>query len=162
MAYTKILDVISALECARAALQGSWRSIHLYSPVVDPEILGSTSVLDQMREQIKDTPKLEVQLLLPPAQTWMRSNPALVDWISKMPSVVRARTVAREHLPQRPESRHTFIIGDGERLLRITDNDQYRGSYEATAAGESRQLISFFQELWPHAKDDPELRRYHI
>ena len=145
-----------------ALLAATQRSLHLYTPHLDPRLYNDSQVLDTIRAQVSRQPRLRFYLLLPPAARWRSDCPQLLQLAERLTSALSLRTLAPEEARERQEFLQSFAIADQRSLLHQPDPRHFVGSYTASGSGKARELFNFFMEIWEKAAPDPELRRLHL
>lgn len=143
-------------------VDGIQRSLHLYTPYVEPRLYNDNEVLDAIRAKIVERPRLRFQLLLPPAASWRRSCPRLLHLLERLSSAMELRTLGKNEPRERPEFAQEFMIADQTALLHLADPRRCLGSHDQAAFGKARELLNFFTEIWEKSQPDPELRRLRL
>ncbi len=138
------------------------RSIHLYTPELDPRLYNDPQVLDAIRLQISRQPRLRLYLLLPPAARWRGACPRLLQLAERLTSALSLRTLPANEPRERPEFLQAFAIADQRSLLHQPEPRHFVGSYTAQGSARARELLNFFMEIWEKAAPDPELRRLYL
>lgn len=158
--------VLEGLEATRQALlallEGMRRSLHLYTPYVDPRLYDDSQVLDTLRTRIVNQPRLQLRLLLPPAVEWRRQCPRLVNLAERLSSAIEFRTPPQDEPLARKEFGQCFCIADEAALLHLLDPRRMIGSFEAQRAGSAREMMNLFRELWEKSQADVELRTMRL
>jgi len=78
---TPLIPLAGLEESRRALLElldGMRRTLHLYTPLVRPELYDDASVLAAIRNRVVGQPKIRFHLLLPPAREWRSDCPIVV------------------------------------------------------------------------------------
>jgi hypothetical protein len=143
-------------------LNGMRRTLHLYTPVVRPDLYDDPEVLDLIRARVADQPKLRLHLVLPPAKEWRNDCPRLARLAERLTSALLLRTPIRGEMPRRPELGQAFAIADEQALLRFRDPRRLLGNYEPQPGERMKELLELFQTVWSHAEPDPDFRRLGI
>ena len=160
------ITLLNSLEEVHGAmldlLVATQRSLHLYTPHLDPRLYNDSQVLDTIRAQVSRQPRLRFYLLLPPAARWRSDCPQLLQLAERLTSALSLRTLAPDEARERPEFLQSFAIADQRSLLHQPDPRHFVGSYTAPGSGKARELLNFFMEIWEKAAPDPELRRLHL
>jgi len=161
-----VITLLNGLEEVHGALLAllaeTRRSIHLYTPELEPRLYNDPQVLDAIRLQISRQPRLQLYLLLPPAARWRSACPRLLQLAERLPSALSLRTLPADESRERPEFLQAFVIADQRSLLHQPEPRHFVGSYTAPGSGKARELLNFFMEIWEKAAFDPELRRLHL
>ncbi len=158
-----LLDGLEEIHGALLALLAATRrSIHLYTPELEPRLYNDPQVLDAIRLQISRQPRLRFYLLLPPAARWRGACPRLLQLAERLTSALSLRTLPADEPHERPEFLQAFAIADQRSLLHQPEPRHFVGSYTAQGSGRARELLNFFMEIWEKAAPDPELRRLHL
>ncbi|SDZ82055.1 hypothetical protein [Microbulbifer marinus] len=55
-----------------------------------------------------------------------------------------------------------FVIADGQQVLQCEDRDQWLGVFYSANPVRARQLLDLFEQDWPLAATDPNLRRLSL
>lgn len=55
-----------------------------------------------------------------------------------------------------------FVVADGRQLLQCKDREQWRGAYYTDDPTRARKLLDQFEQDWPLAAPDPNLRRLSL
>jgi hypothetical protein len=143
-------------------LTATRRSLHLYTPELEPRVYNDSQILDTIRLQISRQPRLQFYLLLPPAVRWRSACPRLLQLAERLTSALRLRTLPADEPHERPEFLQAFAIADQRSLLHQPEPRHFVGSYTAQGSVKARELLNFFTEIWEQAAPDPELRRLHL
>ena len=162
---TPLIPLAGLEESRRALLElldGMRRTLHLYTPLVRPELYDDASVLAAIRNRVVSQPKIRFHLLLPPAREWRSDCPGLVRLSERLTTALILRTPDREETPDRPELGQAFAIADERALLRFSDPRRLIGSYEPQPNERLKELRELFRMLWERAQPDPDLRRLGI
>ncbi len=162
---TPLIPLAGLEESRRALLElldGMRRTLHLYTPLVRPELYDDASVLAAIRNRVVSQPKIRFHLLLPPAREWRSDCPGLVRLSERLTTALILRTPDREEIPDRPELGQAFAIADERALLRFSDPRRLIGSYEPQPSERLKELRELFRMLWERAQPDPDLRRLGI
>lgn len=162
---TSLIPLAGLEESRRALLElldGMRRTLHLYTPLVRPELYDDASVLAAIRNRVVSQPKIRFHLLLPPAREWRSDCPGLVRLSERLTTALILRTPDREETPDRPELGQAFAIADERALLRFSDPRRLIGSYEPQPSERLKELRELFRMLWERAQPDPDLRRLGI
>jgi hypothetical protein len=157
---------LAGLDDSRRALlellEGTRRTLCLYTPVVRPELYDDPAVLAAVRQRVVSQPKVRLQWLLPPARQWRSACPRLVRLSGRLTTALVLRTPNREEAPDRPELRQAFAIADDRALLHFSDPRRLLGVYELQPTERMKELLELFREVWSRAQADPDLRRLGI
>jgi len=158
--------VLDGLEDTRQALlallEGMRRSLHLYTPYVDPRLYDDAQVIDTICTRIVNQPRLQFCLLLPPAAEWQRGCPPLRQVSERLSSAIALRTPPREESLTRPEWGQGLMIADEASLLQLVDPRRLTGSYIAGRSPSAREMMNFFKEIWARSEPDIEMRRLRL
>jgi len=158
--------LLNGLDDSRRALldliENMRRTLHLYTPLVRPELYNDPDILAAIRTRIVNQPKLRFHLLLPPAPEWRSDNPGLVRLSERLTTALILRTPNRSEIPDSPELGQAFAIADERALLRFSDPRRLLGEYERQPSDQMKEQMNLFQMLWNRAQPDPELRRLGI
>jgi hypothetical protein len=153
---------IDGLENTRQAMlnlvETTQRSLHLYTPFVDPRLYNDGDIVDAIRARVVNQPRIRFYLLLPSAHDWRSACPRLLQLTERLSSALELRTLPQEEPRERPEFTQSFIIADHAIVLHEADPRHHIGRYEPHGAGEVRKLMNFFQEIWEKSQPDLELR----
>ena len=158
---TELDGLDSSLDAVVELIGNSRRALQIYTPIIEPRLYGDTRIIDALRTQVITNSRIEIQLLLPPSRQWRRECPALTDLIGRL-TALELRTLPRNEPRDRAEYSQGFMIADHRILLLHTDPRRLIGRYDTEPGGRVRDLGGFFQELWPKAQSDSELRRLGI
>jgi hypothetical protein len=145
-----------------ALLEGVRRSLHLYTPHVDPRLYDDAQVLDTIRARIVSQPRLQFCLLLPPAGEWRRQCPRLVNLAERLSSAMELRTPPRDEPMERREFGQTICLADEAGLLHLLDPYRLIGSFTAHRSAAAREMMNFFRALWEKSQTDAELRNLRL
>ncbi len=145
-----------------ALLEATHRSVHLYTPHLDPRLYNDDQLLAALRACISRQPRLQCYFILPEAKLWRNACPRLLQLAERLPSVLHLRTLPEEEARERPELEQGFAIADQTALLHQADPRNGSGSHLPQASGKARELLHFFMEIWEKSVPDPELRRLHF
>jgi hypothetical protein len=145
-----------------ALLEAARRSVHLYTPCLDPNLYNDTQVLDSIRARIRQQPRLQFSCLLPEASVWRSTCPRLLQLAERLPSALNLRILPGAEPRERPEFLQGFVIADQAILLHLADPRNLIGSFTEQGTGKARELLNFFMERWEKSVPDPELRRLHL
>ncbi len=162
---TPLIPLAGLEESRRALLElldGMRRTLHLYTPLMRPELYDDASVLAAIRNRVVSQPKIRFHLLLPPAREWRSDCPGLVRLSERLTTALILRTPDRGETPDRPELGQAFAIADERALLRFSDPRRLIGSYEPQPSERLKELRELFRMLWERAQPDPDLRRLGI
>jgi len=143
-------------------LAATRRSIHLYTPYLDPRLCNDSLIIDTISTQISQQPRLRFYLLLPAATVWRGSCPRLLQLAERLTSTLSLRTLPGDEPRERPEFLQGFVIADQTVLLHQADPRNFIGSFASQGTGKARELLNFFMELWEKSAPDPELRRLYL
>ena len=152
----------NTLEATLELLNNTRRSLHFYTPYLEPRVYNHNDVLDALRTRVTEQSRLNCFLLLPAASHWRRSCPHLYRLIEHLSSALRVRVLPASEPRERPEFHQSFMIADETLLLQHSDPQRLSGRYETQAAYRARVLLGFFMEIWEKSTADPELRRLGI
>ncbi len=145
-----------------ALLAATRRSVHLYTPYLDPRLYNDPRIVDTISTQISQRPRLRGYLLLPTATVWRGSCPRLLQLAERLTSALSLRTLPDDEPHERPEFLQGFVIADQIVLLHQADPSNFIGSFAAQGTGKARELLNFFMQMWEKSAPDPELRRLHL
>ncbi|MCP5423453.1 MAG: hypothetical protein H6970_00065 [Gammaproteobacteria bacterium] len=151
-----------ARQALLALLEGVRRSLHLYTPYVDPRLYDDAQVLDTLRSRIVSQPRLRFCLLLPPAAEWRRECPRLVNLAERLSSSMELRTPAPDEPRERKEFGQSICLADEAGLLYLLDPRRLVGSFTPQRVAASREMMNFFQGVWEKSQADPELRNLRL
>ena len=159
---TPLANLEDSLEATVALLNNTRRSLHVYTPHVEPRLYNHNDVLDALRTRVTEQSRLNCFLILPTASRWRRSCPHLYGLLERLTSSLQVRVLPANEPRERPEFSQSFIIADETRLLHHSDPQRLSGTYETQAASKAKILLGFFTEIWEKSTADPELRRLGI
>lgn len=159
---TPLAGLEDSLEATVELLNNTRRSLHFYTPYLEPRLYNHDSVIEALRTRATEQSRLNCFLLLPTASHWRRSCPHLHRLLERLTSSLQVRILPANEPRERPEFGQSFMIADETRLLHYSDPQRLSGNYETRAASKSRILLGFFIEIWAKSTADPELRRLGI
>lgn len=158
--------LLNGLDDSRRALldliENMRRVLHLYTPLLRPELYNDPDILAAIRARIVNQPRIRFHLLLPSAREWRSDNPGLVRLSERLTTALILRTPNRSEIPDSPELGQAFAIADERALLRFTDPRRLLGEYERQPSNQMKELLELFQMLWNRSQADPELRRLGV
>lgn len=134
------------------------RSVRLFAPALDPELLNRQSVTEALGGFIRASRHARMQVLFANSDTAIQGSHHLVAFAQRFPSFIEMRKLSA------PEARSpAWIIFDDAGLIWRHDYRRYeqgfaRCSYRARATA----LIRIFDEQWNASKPDPQLKRLRL
>lgn len=159
---TPLHNIEDARQALLQLLEATRRSVHLYTPYVDPRLYNDRQALDALRACIGRQPRLQCYFVLPEARLWRNDCPRLLALAERLTSIFHLRTLPEEEARDRPELSQGFVIADQGALLHQADPQNGVGSYQPRVSGQARELMHFFMEIWEKSIPDLNIRRLHI
>jgi predicted GNAT family N-acyltransferase len=134
------------------------RSLHLFSPNLDPRLYNTTEFIDAVKQLALVGPRSKVYILIhDPGEVVMYGH-RIVELARRISSHIFIHR-ADEEEQNRIDS---FMIVDEAGLIRRPRNGRFEGSAEFNNPGEARHHFKAFNEAWERSWPEPELRRLHI
>ena len=160
---TRPLDGLEdALQAATDLVTATRRSLHIYTPNVDPRLYNDPDWLDAIRSLVVGQPKVQIYMLLPPAIEWRRSCSHLVQLAERLSTALLLRCPPPDASLEGPEFNQGFMIADETALVHYADPYRFIGSYRLTPSARGRELLNAFNLMWEKSQPDPELQRLGI
>jgi hypothetical protein len=141
-----------------AMVQQAQRSIHLYSPNLDPAVFDDAAVEDALTRFLLRSKNCQLLILVQDTSLAVRNGHALVRLAQKLSSRVRIKVPSED---QRDYS-GAFFVADGMGYIRQPVATRYAAEAGFKAPFEARKLLQYFQEVWDRADADPQLRRLFL
>ena len=131
MADDNLINPVSldGLDDSRRALlellNGMRRTLHLYTPMVRPDLYDDPEVLDLIRARVVDQPKLRLHRVLPPAKEWRNDCPRLARLAERLTGhSAEAVAFATEAPFLQALGMETIVMGPGS-IDRAHQPDEY-------------------------------------
>lgn len=158
----RVLDGAAAVEDAAAAIAASAalvaqarRQLLIYSRALDPGLLDSPQLLDQLRRFAVAAHDKQVRVLLHDAAAPQRAGAPLLALAQRLPSVFAFREVVD---PVDQGYAAAYLVNDGGGYYFRALGHRYDGETDLLGGGRARQLREAFARVWERSRDCTELR----
>lgn len=144
---------------ANKILEKTSRDLIILSSKLDFSVYDQTSIAEAITQIAKNDRQASIKILVKDIRPLIERGHLLLNLARRLSSKVKLRK-----LLIKPENEtHSFIIGDGSRLLYQHEDGQYLGFVNYKARPESQKLLREFTYLWEqHSEEDPSLRTLTI
>ena len=140
--------------------QQARRQLDIFSQSLDPALYDNEAFERAVFDLARLHPSTRIRILVQDASTALQNGHRLLRLAQNLTSSVFIRKPAHDHR----EDQGAFIIADGVGYLHRVVGNIY--SYNAVANFMSPQqagkLNDYFNDVWEHASEDPQLRRLHV
>lgn len=134
------------------------RSLRLFVPELDPELLSRQPVIETLGSFIRGSRYARMDVLFADSDSAIKSSHQLVAFAQRFPSFIEMRKLASA------EARSpAWIIFDDAGLIWRHDYRRYEQGFARCAyRARAKALIRIFDDLWNVSKPDPQLKRLHL
>lgn len=151
-----------AAEALDELLSNTRRQLCIYTPELTGGVYDRPEFAEHLRQRVLAQRRLEVRLVLPPANQWRRRHPQLAILVQQL-SALELRRLPSDRPQDRPEYGYGYVLADKRNLLMLNDPVRCLGRYYPHGGGlRARDLQTFFDTLWEQALPDTELRKLGI
>ncbi len=141
-----------------AILSQANRSINLFSPELDPNMLNTSEIKDLFKRlAIKDRHSY-VKILIHDSRKLILNGHHLLELSRQLSSHIEIRKTPKELI----DHQEAFLIVDETALVYRVAFDRYEGFVHFNDRQQCRHLMEFFKRTWEKSTPDPELKRLHI
>lgn len=155
-----LLEELAAItKHADQIIAQSTRSICILSERLDPGIYDQEDLVNLVSKLARSDRNADVRILVKDVRSMLEQGHRLLNLSRRLSSKVHIRRL----LADPEDARHSYLIGDRERLLYLHEDGVYKGFADYQAAPKVRQLLEDFNRLWEHHSEaSPDLRRMHL
>lgn len=149
----------SFLKHTNKILSETRRELIILSDKLDFNIYDQVSIAEAITQIAKNDRQASIKILVKNIRPMTERGHHLLNLARRLSSKVKLRKLLLE-----PENKsHSFLIGDGCRLLYQHADEQHVGFVNYKARPESKKLLREFDYLWEqHSEEDPSLRSLTI
>ncbi|MDL5367265.1 GNAT family N-acetyltransferase [Xanthomonas sp. NCPPB 2654] len=148
-------DAAAAIAASAALVAQARRQLLIYSRALDPGLLDSAPVLEQLRRFAVAARDKQVRVLLHDAAAPQRAAAPLLALAQRLPSVFRFREVVD---PVDQGYAAAYLVNDGGGYYFRALGHRYDGETDLLGGGRARQLRDAFARVWERSRDCTELR----
>ena len=134
------------------------RTIHIFTPDLEPEIYDTQDFLDNVLELCRGNRYASVKILVKDSSSAVKRGHGLIRLAQKLTSAIEIRNPVDEYLT----INHAFMVTDSKSLMYRQELDSYKGFYNLDCEFRSKKLEELFNTAWEHALPDIETRNLHI
>ena len=149
-------------EAAIALITNARHSLDVYTPYLDPRLYDDAQVVAALRNRVVTQPRIQVRMLVPPANEWRLYCPHLLQLVERLTSAITLRTLPKIIRRERPELAQTLMIADQGALMFLADPRRMKGSYTSRGSAKTKELLDFFAGFWEKGEPDLELRQLRL
>ncbi|QNH16701.1 GNAT family N-acetyltransferase [Xanthomonas sp. SS] len=154
-AAAAVEDATTAIAASAAVVAQARRQLLIYSRALDPGLLDSAPLLDQLRRFAVAAHDKQVRVLLHDAAAPQRAAAPLLALAQRLPSVFRFREVVD---PVDQGYAAAYLVNDGGGYYFRALGHRYDGETDLLGGGRARQLREAFARVWERSRDCSELR----
>lgn len=148
-------DAAAAIAASAALVAQARRQLLIYSRALDPGLLDSAPVLEQLRRFAVAARDKQVRVLLHDAAAPQRAAAPLLALAQRLPSVFAFREVVD---PVDQGYAAAYLVNDGGGYYFRALGHRYDGETDLLGGGRARQLRDAFARVWERSRDCTELR----
>lgn len=148
-------DAATAVAASAALVAHARRQLLIYSRALDPGLLDTAQVLEQLRRFAAATHDKQVRVLLHDAAAPQRAGAPLLALAQRLPSVFRFRQVVD---PVDQGYAAAYLVNDSGGYYFRALGHRYDGETDLAGPGRARQLREAFERVWERSRDCAELR----
>ncbi|WP_308367270.1 MULTISPECIES: hypothetical protein [unclassified Microbulbifer] len=151
----------SAEDFRRALIEllgSSRRSLNIFSEHLDRALYHDAEVVEALSRFARDSRFVQVRILIRDSDPVVRHHHRLHHLTQRLSSIMEIRKV--QATVDTPD--WEFAVADDRQLLVRDERHQWLGVYEADNPARSRKLLDVFEQDWPLAVPDGNLRRLLI
>ena len=145
---------LAAVSMARQAARG----IDIMTRQLDPRIYDNRAFCEAVSQLIVRSRRARIRVLLRHTEPVVKHGHQLVALSQRLSSFIEMRVPAREF----DEYNGAFLIVDGAGLVHRTASDAFQGTVNFNDPRMAKELTRQFEEMWPTAMPDANLRRAHL
>ncbi|MQS42123.1 GNAT family N-acetyltransferase [Xanthomonas translucens pv. translucens] len=154
-AAAAVEDAAAAIAASAAVVAQARRQLLIYSRALDPGLLDSAPLLDQLRRFAVAAHDKQVRVLVHDAAAAQCAAAPLLALAQRLPSVFRFREVVD---PVDRGDATAYLVDDGGGDYFHALGHRYDGETDLLGGGRARQLRDAFARVWERSRDCTELR----
>ncbi|MCC4596787.1 GNAT family N-acetyltransferase [Xanthomonas campestris pv. phormiicola] len=154
-AAAAVEDAATAVAASAAVVAQARRQLLIYSRALDPGLLDSPPLLEQLRRFAVAAHDKQLRVLLHDAAAPQRAAAPLLALAQRLPSVFRFREVVD---PVDRGYAAAYLVDDGGGYYFRALGHRYDGETDLLGGGRARQLRDAFARVWERSRDCTELR----
>lgn len=146
------------LDAVRALINDAHLTVDVYSRDLEQRIYGQGTILRALRDFLVGHDRRRARFLVQDPEFAVKHGHLLFQMHHRLPSRCAIRKVSRDYL----DYHSGFVIVDQQALLFREFDGRYEGVWNRYEPFRARELLRYFDEVWAHSVEDPDLRRLDI
>ena len=134
------------------------RSIDIFSQKLNSAIYNHREIIEQFKSCLLGSQHSRMRILIASPEALVNNRHQIIDLAQRLSSKLEIR---HTHDDYRGDSQ-AFLIVDGRAIIRRPHGNRYEGIANFNNPGQAKELTHYFDEVWNHSTQSPELKRLHI
>jgi len=140
-------------------IEATQKELSLLTHTLPTNLFAKGETVDSISSLVRRHKLCNVRILVTEPRDLIHQNHALLQLQQRLPSKILCRKLSTEVIPPK----HSFVIGDQNKLLLQHERDLLNGFSDLNAGPEAQKLLEEFNHLWDRQSTDiPDLKQLSI
>jgi hypothetical protein len=146
------------LQASVALLGQTRRTLEIVSRHLDPAIYDTREFTDALTQCVLDSRRARIRIIVMDSTPIAGSGHRMIPLAQRLSSYIEIRNPGRQHASYNS----AFLLADQTGSIYRTLADRFEGVVNFGDRRAAQGLIDLFEEMWPLAVPDPNIRRLSI